>query len=100
VSIRRAFSVVGAAVGTALAGTVAATGDAAPPADPRVVRQLLTEIGVPPAGSSPADLDRALRRFQLRCGLSADGVAGPRTVHALARCAADIRELRDLGLAA
>jgi murein L,D-transpeptidase YcbB/YkuD len=99
-SIRQAFSVVGAAVGTALAGTVGAAGDAAPPADPDVVRELLIEIGMAPATSSPVDLDRALRRFQLRSGLTADGIAGPRTVHALARYAADVRELRDLGLAA
>jgi hypothetical protein len=99
-SIRQAFSVVRVAVGTVLAGTVGAAGDAAPPADPHIVLDLLTEIGLAPTTSSPVDLDKALRRFQFRSGLVADGVAGPRTVHALARGAADVRELRELGLAA
>jgi murein L,D-transpeptidase YcbB/YkuD len=88
------------AVGAALAGTVNGASDAAPPADPHVVRQLLVEIGMVPTRPSTTEADRALRRFQARSGLDADGVAGPRTVHVLARCAAEIRELRDLGLAA
>ncbi len=99
-SIRQAFGVVGVAVSTVLAGAVGAAGDAAPPADPRIVRDLLTELGLASATSSPVDLDKALRRFQFRSGLIADGVAGPRTVHALARRATDVRELRELGLAA
>ena len=45
-------------------------------------------------------LESAVRGFQARVGLPADGVAGPETVHALARCAREARELRRLGPAA
>ena len=94
------------AVGTALAGVVGATGDAAPSADPSSVRNLLVEIGLMPAdgvpggGDADAELVRAVRRFQARSGLVTDGVAGPQTVHLLARAAAGARDLHQLGLAA
>ena len=98
------------AVGTVLACTVGAAGDAAPPADPSVVRELLVEIRLMPAdgatedasggGSADADVARALRRFQAHAGLVTDGVAGPRTVHLLTRYAAEVRDLHQLGLAA
>jgi len=39
------------------------------------------------------DLEAAVRAFQERVGLSVDGVAGPRTVHLLARYARDARDL-------
>jgi murein L,D-transpeptidase YcbB/YkuD len=42
------------------------------------------------------DLDAAIRRFQGRVGLAVDGIAGPRTVHALARYAEEARDLRVL----
>jgi murein L,D-transpeptidase YcbB/YkuD len=86
------------AVGTALAGTVGAADSAdMPPADPRLVAELLAEIGVIGHRTS---LDTALRRFQSRAGLVVDGVAGPRTVHMLVRYAGEARELRELNLAA
>src|SRR5690348_6542279 len=91
------------AVGTALAGAVGAAGAAAPSADPAAVRALLVEIGLMPAETGIDDdaaLTRALRRFQARAGLVTDGVAGPRTVHLLARYAGEARDLHDLGLAA
>jgi murein L,D-transpeptidase YcbB/YkuD len=79
------------AVGTALAATVSADATGAPPADPATVRALLAEIGLPADG---------LRRFQAQAGLVTDGVAGPRTMHVLARYVGEIRELRALGFAA
>jgi hypothetical protein len=82
--------------GTALAGAIGAAPDAAPPADPALVRELLGEVGLAPAGE---DLAGALRRFQAGSGLVTDGVAGPRTVHELARSAAEMRHLHELGLA-
>jgi len=81
-------------VGTAVGGLIGWS-EPPPPADPDTVRALLTEVGVP-AGES---LDDAVRAFQERAGLEPDGVAGPRTVHLLARYAKEIRELR-LGMAA
>jgi murein L,D-transpeptidase YcbB/YkuD len=83
------------AVGHALAGTVTASADAVPPADPADVRALLAELGI-----TAADVTHALRRFQAGAGLAVDGVAGPRTVHALTRYAAEARALRDFRLAA
>ena len=95
------------AVGTVLACTVGAIGGAAPAADPSSVRALLVEIGLlpaartgGPAAADPAELAGALRRFQARAGLVTDGVAGPRTVHLLARFATEVRDLHELGLAA
>jgi murein L,D-transpeptidase YcbB/YkuD len=41
-----------------------------------------------------SDLEGAVRGFQERVGLTADGVAGPRTVHLLARYAEEAREIR------
>jgi peptidoglycan hydrolase-like protein with peptidoglycan-binding domain len=89
-SARGMLSVVGTAVGGLIGW-----GETPPPADPETVRALLTELGVP-IGESIED---AVRTFQERTGLDPDGVAGPRTVHLLARYAKEIRELR-LGLAA
>jgi murein L,D-transpeptidase YcbB/YkuD len=88
------------AVGAVLAGTVSASGSCAPPADPGTIRALLGEIGMLPRGASEATANAALRRFQARAGLTADGVAGPLTCRALARCAREARELHDIGLAA
>ena len=88
------------AVGAALAGAVSAQDSAAPPADPRAVRRLLTEVGILRPGAFDAELSQALRRFQARAGLAVDGVAGPRTVQALTRSAREARHLRELGLAA
>ncbi|GAA0733553.1 peptidoglycan-binding protein [Dactylosporangium roseum] len=95
-SVRRTLH----AVGAALAGTVTASGTAAPPADPREVRALLVEIGILGPGAFEAEVPQALRRFQVRAGLLVDGVAGPRTVQALARSAREARHLRALGVAA
>ncbi|WP_034213933.1 peptidoglycan-binding protein [Actinoplanes subtropicus] len=89
-SARGMLSVVGTAVGGLIGWS-----DAPPPADPEIVRPLLTEVGVP-VGES---LEEAVRTFQERVGLEPDGVAGPRTVHLLARYTKEIRELR-LGMAA
>ncbi|MCU7727386.1 peptidoglycan-binding protein [Actinoplanes sp. KI2] len=67
-------------VGTALGGLIGWT-ETPPPADPASVRALLAEAGVPPGES----LEEQVRTFQERAGLEPDGVAGPRTVHQLAR---------------
>jgi len=95
-TVRRILHVVGAA----LAGTVNATDEAVPPADPREVRALLSEVGMLRPGAFEAELSQALRRFQARAGLAVDGVAGPRTAQALARSAREARHLRSLGFAA
>ena len=95
-SVRRTLH----AVGAALAATVSAPDTAAPPADPRVVRELLAEIGILRPSAFDAELPQALRRFQVRAGLVVDGVAGPRTVQALTRSAREARHLRELGFAA
>jgi len=88
------------AVGAALAGTVSAPGDAAPPADPRDVRAMLVDVGLVRVNASDGDVTFALRRFQSHVGLVPDGVAGPRTVQVLARYAREARDMRALGLAA
>lgn len=88
------------AVGAALAGTVAASGDAAPPADPRDVRAMLLDVGLVRPGAPDGEVEFALRRFQSHAGLVPDGVAGPRTVQVLARYAREARHMRALGLAA
>jgi murein L,D-transpeptidase YcbB/YkuD len=85
-------------MGTALAGAVGAADEAVPPADPKLVRDLLTEIGMVPVGASSDDQWLALRRFQARAGLAVDGVAGPTTVRLLARRAREVRQIRELGL--
>jgi murein L,D-transpeptidase YcbB/YkuD len=95
-SVRRTLGVVAAM----LAGTVSASGSSAPPADPGTVRALLVEIGMLPHGASDTAVKATLRRFQALIGLTVDGVAGPRTCHALTRYAREARELHDLGLAA
>jgi hypothetical protein len=84
-------------VGTAVGGLIGWTGTP-PEADPASVRALLTELGLP-VGPGDDGLTEAVRAFQTRTGLTADGVAGRRTVHLLARYAKEVRELR-LGLAA
>ena len=89
-SARGMLSVVGTAVGGLIGWS-----EEQPPADPAVVRSLLAEVGMP----AQASLEEAVRAFQERVGLDPDGVAGPRTVHLLARYAKEIRELR-LGMAA
>jgi murein L,D-transpeptidase YcbB/YkuD len=88
------------AVGAALAGTVAGTGAAAPPADPRDVRAMLVDVGLVRPEASDGDVEFALRRFQSHVGLVPDGVAGPRTVQVLARYAREARDMRALGFAA
>ena len=90
-SARGVLSVVGTAVG----GLIGWTGTP-PAADPAVVRRLLEDLGLPPG----VDLVEGVRAFQARIGLTADGVAGPRTVHLLARYAQEARELHCLDLAA
>ena len=79
-------------VGTAVGGLIGWSGPP-PPADPACLRALLTDVGVP-AGDSDEELTTAVRAFQARTGLTPDGVAGPRTVHLLARYAQEIRHLR------
>ena len=85
------------AVATAVAGTVGWSEVEMPSADPVAVRAMLAEVGV---RVGPDGLAAAVRRFQATSGLAADGVAGPETVHALARAAGEHRHLRELGLAA
>lgn len=89
-SARGMLSVVGTAVGGLIGWS-----EPPPPADPSSVRALLEEVGVPVESS----VEEAVRVFQQRTGLAVDGVAGPRTVHLLARYASEVRELH-LGLAA
>jgi murein L,D-transpeptidase YcbB/YkuD len=88
------------AVGAALAGTVSAPGDAAPPADPREVRAMLADLGLVRPVAAESEVTRALRQFQAHVGLVPDGVAGPRTVQVLARYAREARDMRALGFAA
>jgi Putative peptidoglycan binding domain len=90
-SAKGVLSVVGTAVGGLIGWT-----DVSPAAEPSVVRRLLEDLGLPPG----FDLAAGVRAFQARTGLRADGVAGPRTVHLLARYAKDARELHRLDLAA
>ncbi|GAA0806145.1 hypothetical protein Sya03_37770 [Spirilliplanes yamanashiensis] len=85
-------------VGAALGGMIGWDATAAPPADEASVRRLLADLGI--AVGADGDLAPALRRFQRHAGLADDGVAGPRTVHQLARHAAEARELTALHLAA
>ncbi|GGQ62391.1 peptidoglycan-binding protein [Couchioplanes azureus] len=88
-SARGMLSVVGTAVG----GLIGWTGDPAPAADPAAIRDLFAQLGLTVGGDDDA-LATAVRRFQARVGLDTDGVAGPRTVHLLARYAKEARELR------
>lgn len=87
-------------VGTAVGGLIGWTAELGPSADPGSLRELFDEVGVP-VGPGAAALESAVRRFQAHAGLDTDGVAGPATVHALARYAEGARELRVVtGLAA
>jgi peptidoglycan hydrolase-like protein with peptidoglycan-binding domain len=88
------------ALGAALAGAVGAGDDAPPTVDPIVVRAMLTELYLVPAGASELEVEAALRRFQARFGLEPDGVAGVETARALAKRVREVREMRELGLAA
>jgi murein L,D-transpeptidase YcbB/YkuD len=81
-------------VGTAVGGLIGWSGGP-PPADPASLRRLFADLRMP-----ADDLDSAVRRFQSRAGLTVDGVAGPRTVHALARYAKEARDLNGLRWAA
>lgn len=90
-SARGVLSVVGTAVGGLIGWT-----DTPPAADPSTVRGLLEDLGLEPG----ADLADGVRAFQARIGLRADGIAGPETVHLLARYAKEARELHTLDLAA
>ena len=83
-SARGVLSVVGTAVG----GLIGWSDESAPAADPAALRALLNDLAIP-----NQDLEAAVRAFQGRVGLSVDGVAGPRTVHLLARYARDARDL-------
>jgi len=83
-SARGMLSVVGTAVG----GLIGWSDETTPTADPASLRPLFDDLGLP-----TDDLEAAVRRFQQRAGLSVDGVAGPRTVHLLARYAEEAREL-------
>jgi hypothetical protein len=90
-SARGMLSVVGTAVG----GLIGWTDEAPPAADPASLRELFADLGLR-IGAAADDLDAAVRRFQARVGLIVDGVAGPRTVHLLARYAREARELRGI----
>jgi murein L,D-transpeptidase YcbB/YkuD len=84
-------------VGTAVGGLIGWSGEQVPSADPASVRALFGDLGVR-VGASSAELEAVLRSFQARVGLEADGVAGPRTVHLLARYAKEARDLRGFEL--
>jgi murein L,D-transpeptidase YcbB/YkuD len=92
-SARGMLSVVGTAVG----GLIGWSDDEQPAADPAALRELFADVGVH-VGPEPAELEGTVRYFQGRAGLVADGVAGPRTVHRLARLAAEARDLRRIDL--
>lgn len=80
-------------VGTAVGGLIGWNGDPVPAADPAALRELFADLGVR-IGPAEDDLAAAVRGFQARVGEAPDGVAGPRTVHLLARYAKEARELR------
>jgi len=80
-------------VGTAVGGMIGWSDKAPPAADPAALRALFADFGAR-IGPRPADLEDAVRLFQARVGLTADGVAGPQTVHQLARFAKKARDLR------
>lgn len=88
-SARGMLSVVGTAVG----GLIGWTDEPPPSADPASLRALLGDLGLP-AASGDEEVVAAVRAFQARVGLTADGVAGGQTVHLLARYAKEVRELR------
>ncbi|GIF37970.1 hypothetical protein Axi01nite_22810 [Actinoplanes xinjiangensis] len=78
-------------VGNAVGGLIGWS-ESVPPAEPEVLRALFTDLGVR-VGPDEAELTEAVRYFQTRAGLPVDGEAGPRTVHLLARYAAEAREI-------
>ena len=80
-------------VGTAVGGLIGWTDDPAPAADPASLRGLFADLGLT-VGPAEEDLTAAVGAFQARVGLAPDGVAGPRTVHLLARYAKEARDLR------
>jgi peptidoglycan hydrolase-like protein with peptidoglycan-binding domain len=84
-------------VGTAVGGLIGWTDDPPPAADPGSLRERFADLGIR-VGPAPEDLERTVRRFQARVGLTADGVAGPVTVHRLARYAEEARDLRRIDL--
>jgi len=79
-------------VGTAVGGLIGWNGDPLPAADPAALRDLFADLGLR-VGPAEDDLAAAVRGFQARVGLTPDGVAGPHTVHLLARYAKEAREL-------
>jgi murein L,D-transpeptidase YcbB/YkuD len=78
-------------VGTAVGGVIGWSSEPPPSADPASLRRLFADLSIP-----TEDLDAAVRAFQARTGLTVDGVAGPRTVHQLARYAKEARDLNAL----
>ncbi|GIE86918.1 peptidoglycan-binding protein [Actinoplanes regularis] len=80
-----------AVVGTAVGGVIG-WAETPPSADPASLRALFTDFGIE-VGTDSAELAAAVRAFQTRVGVAADGEAGPETVHLLARYAAEAREL-------
>lgn len=94
-SARGMLGLVGAAVG----GLIGWSGEPVPAADPVALRALFADLGRR-VGGTAAELETAVRRFQAEAGLRPDGVAGPRTVHLLARYAEEARDLRRAGLVA
>ncbi|MFI1990326.1 peptidoglycan-binding protein [Actinoplanes sp. NPDC020271] len=91
---RGVLTVVGNAVGGLIGWS-----ETTPTADPASLRALFAGFGVQ-VGPDSADLVEAVRAFQIRLGLPADGEAGPQTVHLLARYAAEARELTEFRQAA
>jgi hypothetical protein len=78
-------------VGTAVGGLIG-WDDQVPAADPGALRDLFADLGLM-VGPGGEGLATAVRGFQARVGLDPDGVAGPRTVHLLARYAEEARDL-------
>jgi murein L,D-transpeptidase YcbB/YkuD len=76
-------------VGTAVGGLIGWPGEEQPAADPASLHHLFTDLGM-----ANENLNTTVRRFQARVGLQVDGVAGPRTVHLLARYAEEARDLK------
>ncbi len=79
-------------VGTAVGGLIGWNGDPVPAADPAALRELFADLDLR-VPETEQDLAAAVRGFQARVGLDPDGVAGPRTVHLLARYAEEARDL-------